>query len=48
MTWAYVGLAAFGVLPVIVKAVLIYRARRDLARMSPEERTRWDDAVRGP
>jgi hypothetical protein len=47
VTWAYVGLALFGVLPVIVKAVAIYRARH--APPSDAETTRrYDEAVQGP
>jgi hypothetical protein len=47
MTWAYVGLALFGLVPVIVKAVLIYRARH-APPLTDEEIRKWDEAVRGP
>jgi hypothetical protein len=47
MTWAYVGLACFGVVPIIVKVVLIWRARH-AAPLDEETRRRYDDAVQGP
>lgn len=47
MTWAYVGLAVFGLLPLLVKAVAIYRARR-APPLTDEQRRKWDEAVQGP
>jgi len=48
MTWAYVGMALFGVLPLIVKAIIVWRGRRALRAMDDATRARWDEAVRGP